>query len=91
MSIADLVAFRGVLVADLQRVMEDPRLAESISDLVVAVQRRELGGQTIPRRETGRRQRVLELLRQRVPAALIARRLGIHRSSVYRIRQSLAA
>lgn len=89
MSAADLVAFRAVLVTTLRRSLPDPRDAEWLADLSMATQRQELAGQTIPTREAfdlaDAKARAAELLRQGVPAAIIARRVNLDKSTIYRI------
>lgn len=89
MSAADLVAFRAVLVTTLRRALPDPRDAEWLADLYMKVQRQELTGQTIPSRKAfdlaDAKARAAELLRQGVPAAIVARRVNLHKSTVHRI------
>ncbi len=86
MSAADLVAFRVVLLVFFRQVLPDPRQAEWVVDEVMARQRRELAGQTIPSRHAldlaDAQARAAELLP--LGASIAAQRQGVSRSTIYR-------
>ena len=88
---ANLRTFRADLEDTLRRVLPDPRNAAWIADLVLAKVRQNLAGQRIPALVTlhtaEQDRRIHELMAQGVTPHVIAERLGISRSTVYRAEQ----
>lgn len=87
-----LDALRDDLLSSLPAVLPDPTNAVWLTRYVLEKLRQHFLGAVCPNAQQWRRQErawlIRELLSKRVPVAIIARRLGVHRSTVHRFRQA---